>query len=637
MFLKTLKIRVSQPAPRAITLVEMLISMAVTLVMMAAVVNLFANIGAGVRNRRASMELGSQLRMARARLFKDLAGATSAARPKLPSDDHDDGYLEIIEGVYSDKNPSALIDGNTANGELDYTTSLVPSGSDPQIIIDGNTADAFQRPTPTENEVTNGGALGDYDDILALTVRSESEPFQGRLPVWQDPDGPGPEPFQWVVTIIESDLAEVIWYSVENPADGSLGEPGMRTVYRRVLLIAPWVDELPPQEIPSSPSYSALDRAKALALDRIYYQLSDISFRQVIEINDPNDASDDAISRVPNTLSDLTKRENRFSHDRFRFPYLMETRAIRNDPNTTRNNFPEYFRPINGSSQRPFFHPFGLPFEWDETESGDFDEVDEIPTTPPGENFNNGNPTVGSDRKGEDVMLNDVLAFDLRVYDPGAPLVSISGGPVLEPSDAGWNPSNVNAVAVGFGAFVDLGWDPTFYVPAIAPFPLYNYNYASPPLNIPVPLFKEPHTPGWHSKNPRKPDAPNQHNFTYGYPATYDTWPYHYENDGIDQEAVDFDPDQPLYFPNLAADNNNGIDQGTNGLDDIVPYDHDNDPFTQPILPAAGVNGVDDPDERETQPPYNYPLRAMQAKIRVYDRESRQIREATVTRNFVPQ
>ena len=47
-------------------------------------------------------------------------------------------------------------------------------------------------------------------------------------------------------TTIESTLAEVIWYAVENPADGSLGEPGMRTVYRRVLLDRSLVDGLPP-------------------------------------------------------------------------------------------------------------------------------------------------------------------------------------------------------------------------------------------------------------------------------------------------------------------------------------------------------------------------------------------------------
>lgn len=631
MVLKQLTTHHAPPTTqRGITLVEMLISMAVTLVMMAAVVNLFANIGTGVRNRRASMELGTQLRSARARLFKDLAGATCPVRPKLPSDDHDDGYFEIIEGQYSDKNPSALVlpnnidqvDGNNNPIGLQHATSLVPRDNSGRLVQwvdddgDGIVDDGSER-----NSVrSTGSALGDYDDILALTVRSESEPFKGRSVVW---DGN-----QWIVQTIESDLAEVIWFAVENPADGTNGEPGMRTVYRRVLLIAPWVLELPPY-VRTSPTGEGNN---AIPLDRVCYQLSDVSFRQEGNL------------RVPNTLADLTKRENRFAHARDRYPHIMDTRAIRNNPLTARNNFPEFFPPINGVARRPVFHPFGLPFEWDETESesGGFDEASEIPVTPPGENYNNGNETIGADRQGEDVMLNDVLAFDLRVFDPGAPLMAINNGPVLEPSDAGWNPLANGANPVGYGAFVDLGWDPSFYSGPPGTTPLYVYNYASPTPNEPVPLFKEPHTPGWHDRNPRRPDDPNLHNFTYGFPATYDTWSYHYETDGVDQELNDLDLDEPTYFPNLADDNGLGIDQGTNGLDDIVPHDMDSNPATPPVIPMNGgqpyaLLGPDDSMEREAPPPYDHPLRAMQAKIRVYDRESRQIREATVTRNFVPQ
>src|SRR5688572_32168377 len=47
------------------TLVEMLVAMAITLVMMAAVVTLFANISGSVRNRRATAELSGQLRHVR--------------------------------------------------------------------------------------------------------------------------------------------------------------------------------------------------------------------------------------------------------------------------------------------------------------------------------------------------------------------------------------------------------------------------------------------------------------------------------------------------------------------------------------------------------------------------------------------
>jgi hypothetical protein len=101
------------------------------------------------------------LRLVRLRLHNDLVGATCPTLTwQRPGDDN--GYLEIVEGQWSDKSPSGLLDGDSFNGELDYATSLVPSS---QLVVSPN--------------VTDGGGLGDYDDILALTVRSECEPFVG--------------------------------------------------------------------------------------------------------------------------------------------------------------------------------------------------------------------------------------------------------------------------------------------------------------------------------------------------------------------------------------------------------------------------------------------------------------------------
>ncbi len=623
MFLTTKSTRGAQPAPRAITLVEMLISMAVTLVMMAAVVNLFANIGAGVRNRRASMELGGQLRSARARLFKDLAGATCAVRPKLPTDDHDDGYFELIEGEYSDKNPSALvslqqIDAPDPNDSaspwgLQHQTSLVPRDNAGRLVQwddndgDGVCDDGTERATVR----SSGSALGDYDDILALTVRSESEPFVGRMPVWNGATN------RWVWQSIESDLAEVIWYAVENPANGSLGEPGMRTVYRRVLLIAPWVQDLPAYIGGATAPQTPID------LDRVYYQLSDISFRREGSI------------RVPNTLSDLTKREYRFAHFRNLFPHALDISAIRNNPNTNRNSFPEFLLNADGNPVRPVLHPFGLPFEWDEPSNGaaftytPTDVNSNSPTDEPGLN----NP--GDDRKGEDVMLNDVLAFDLRVYDPGAPLYQ-AGDFVLEPSDHGWETSYLNNEfdetppvlddMVGQGAFVDLGYVEARAIRSVPPNPATGLQPT------------RPHFAG-------VPDLKSQLNFTAAANPikfiVYDTWPYHYEDDGLDQDGDWLDTNNNgVLDPGIDGN----IDEGTDGIDDIEPYDLDNDPNTPREFPTTGVGGQryalygpDDPIERETYPPYDRPLRAVQAKIRVYDRDTRQIREATVTRNFVPQ
>ena len=86
-----------------------------------------------------------------------------------------------------------------------------------------------------------------------------------------------------------------------------------------------------------------------------------------------------------------------------------------------------------------------------------------------------------------------------------------------------------------------------------------------------------------------------------GWISTYDTWAVDYERDGIDQDGA------------------NGADQGTNGFDD------DN------------ANGVDDVGERETSPPYPIPLRGIQVKIRVYEPDTRQVRQATVVADFTPE
>jgi type II secretory pathway pseudopilin PulG len=71
----------------------------------------------------------------------------------------------------------------------------------------------------------------------------------------------------------------------------------------------------------------------------------------------------------------------------------------------------------------------------------------------------------------------------------------------------------------------------------------------------------------------------------------YDTWSFHFENSGL----------------------------GTNGLDD------------------DGVNGTDDPGERTTSPPYPVPLRGLQTSLRVYEADTRQVRQATVVSDFVPE
>jgi prepilin-type N-terminal cleavage/methylation domain-containing protein len=470
---------------RALTLIEMLVALAITLVMMAAVVNLFANMSASIRNRRAAIETGSQLRQVRNRMAMDLSGATCRGSTwQDPAENQ--GYIEIFEGEWSDKNPSSQIlpaNVNTNFG-IDPTISLLPGSQ----AFDSETGVA-SGPTGTVNigpgAVTDGRGLGDWDDVLALTVRSESDPFVAR-------DG---------ANLIESSLAEVMWFAIErgpsNPADPN---NGFRSVHRKVLLIAPWLGPWGSQP----PNISAhLDQSTG--------------------------------RWVANTLSDLTKRENRSYHDNVpaNFPHFL--------------NQAQLIGAANNDSR----------------------------------------------------VLDSSLAFDVRVFDPGAPLVEASGT-VLEPNDFGW-PVAISAaspVITGYGAYCDLGWGRQ---PNTA-----NYVYpknadAAQPLGpgawpsiVPVPQFHITHRAGWHSRVP---------GIEADYPAVYDTWSYHYENDGIDQ-----DPAAPLML--------NIIDQGSNGLDD------------------NNANGVDDRGERETSPPYDVPLRGVKVILRVYEPDSRQIRESSVTHSF---
>src|SRR4051794_549016 len=162
-------VRVIRPS---FTLIEMLVAMAITLIMMAAVVTLFANVSSSVSRRRATMELNAQIREVRNVLQEDLQGATCPGLTwQRPESNH--GYIELIEGPAREGEATNLVDNATvsaSNPEIDHVTSIIPS-SDPKTT-------PFSDPT----WATDGAGLGDYDDVLMLTVRNEHKPFVARAP-----------------------------------------------------------------------------------------------------------------------------------------------------------------------------------------------------------------------------------------------------------------------------------------------------------------------------------------------------------------------------------------------------------------------------------------------------------------------
>jgi len=705
----------SRPAAAGFTLVEMLIAMAITLVMIGAVVTLFANISNGVRNRRAVIEMSGQLRHARNMLQQDLQGATCNGlvwqRP-----DENQGYIEIIEGPHREGQASILVDrtDNIAapvfNPELDHKTSIIPSSN---------------VPFPDSTWATDGGSLGDYDDILMLTVRNEHEPFVGRAPK-TDASATAVRPNaasvatgfpRWESTTIESPLAEVVWHAVENPDDetnddagGFFGEAGMRTIYRRALLIAPWFN--PYRFV--NPSTGAIDDAFRIPGDGVTFTAQPGLVRVLPDDVAPGDV-DEAIAClvafqerydlsvrlefdpllgsapgrwkiVANTLGDLTKRENRYEHHFYRrsggreYPYAVASSGseysggnvmvvldpeVRDDVSgpgpyqagianltsaTGINNFVASFTAdktlINNATRRLANRPYAYVDANSEalaTARVMLNDDGEIVRILPGL------VPLSGDRRGEDVMLTDALGFDLRVYDPGAPLFAHRDTEtVLEPTDPAWtaaymsddnlntngsssigrnNAGNPQFPFVGQGAYVDLGYGFDARRQALVPplpTQLPSPQFASAFSTAMVPWFftaralsdvyldARPTVDKWRSQL-----AP-------GY-AVFDTWSFHYENNGLNE---DHDTD---------ASGNPMVDEGTNGLDDRDPriagsavdkVDHVND---------IAALGPDDVGERETVPPYDKPLRGVQVLLRLYERDSRQVRQVSVNQSFVPE
>lgn len=710
----------NQVAPRlggptaGFTLVEMLVAMAITLVMMGAVVTLFANISNSVRNRRATTEMSGQLRRVRNALQQDLQGATCPGVTWQRSESNH-GYVEIIEGPYREGNATNLIDAdpNTAgtttwpptpiNPEIDHKVSTLPSGD----------TTLFRDPT----WATDGAALGDADDILMLTVRNEREPFNGRAPTNVRLNKKDAEKFSvnnpnaWGYETIESPLAEVVWFAVENPghtdaaladdptANHFFGESGYRTIYRRTLLIAPWLN--PYRFIDKTGavtdtftydggSFKAQPGLLRILPKKIY--LRD-ALAAVIAFQDRYDLSvrlewDGDVQRwkiMANTLGDLTKRENRYGHfgflpgptpdtDHRVYPFPLVSMGIGISPKPKAPvSFvcdPEVAAPSTQAQVAAYVQDVGIlpalvvAYAVDPVSYTDLNRRYPVrplaflgaicPVTTQAILNDQGQVVrtvygpvpLWGERRGQDVMMTDALAFDLRVYDPGAPIFATRKNPqlannfdidvVLTPTDPGWvdaymsfdnmrpdgtgsigaknTNNNVTYLYVGQGAYVDLGYGySNRFSPPGLPAPVYfnSFSSASPSWFFVPQALHDVYAPARPSgKADLSVLAPGW--------AVYDTWSFHYENNGINEDAEWFDGTGMSPASAFAGQTwRSAVDQGTDGLDN------------------NRILGVDDVNERETTPPYDKPMRGMQVLIRAYERDSRAIRQVKVNQHFM--
>jgi len=549
---------------RGYTLVEIMIATALMLVIMYAVTQAFGTIGESIVNARASLEMAEECRGAASRLKADLQGVTvKMIPPRSPGSD--EGYFEYVEGPLPPPPPP-------------------PPAPPMPADLDSNQLDT---------------TVGDLNDYLMFTMRSDGAPLVGRC------FGAG--------GAITSQVAEVAWF-----VRG-------RTLYRRVLLVAPNALLAVPPDPHATPC-----NPPCITLDNDFYTYNDISVRR------------DRVTGqlAANTMGDLTMLENRFAHQvynydptanprwqpSFRYPlpshpffyrdltppgaiYLTPWRSIAaggaglelptlaectaTDDPLLRNpaaGIPARWRaagPIRAAAPIDPNKPVVAPGKLDPFSVGTFDAWKNpnpsdlvSPTTGIIKMYHDpDNPQIPqAARVNEDVILNNVLSFDVKAWDPGARIIQIQDTTgaipttVLLPGDPGYLPALTQVLTqpqvgnflysvVSQGAYVDLG-----YAATVAPGISWFSGLGNVSANFPV-------------------------------PGVYDTWSTHYE------------------------EQNGGA--GVNGFDDPT------------AIAPTGDGVVDDPGEWAFPPPYWAPLKGIQIKIRVYEPSSRQVREVTVVQEFV--
>lgn len=557
------------------TLVEILTATALTLLMMTAVVAVLGTVSTSISNSRSGLEMMDRLRSTQRTLRRDLENVTTTMVPPR-SPESNEGYFEYVEGPIGPVLEPGVVAYNADTGESDST-------------------------------------VGDFDDVLMFTVHSPDVPFVGRARYKRAPVGAettsgsdnaggllaSATDFVFQDVTVQSQDAEVFYFV------------RFRTLHRRVLLVLPSFD------------FDARVAGNQGAIDRDgFYAFNDIS----VHLESPGVAPGPNL--VPNSLGDLTKPNCRFGHNPaqivfpshphsnptcwlgLKLPTLCECSA----PNWTAGNA---LPTLALTSNLPAIG--GLPDYWFDawTIPYPFTELD--PATGSHSDYYNPSAVPATQRVGEDVILTNVIGFDVKAWDPGAPVLPGGGGTVaLVPGDPGYLATLASgAGAISYGAYADLNYmcllGPSGsalpnYAWGTNPYPrFYSAGQFRSGLQGVLPFarnFTDPQSwPGWPS-------------FSGVLASVYDTWSTHYEHDGVNEYDGCPNPSPPPAFLALT-------DEGTDGFD--------NDTVGNP-----GYGVVDEPDEFETSPPYPVPLRGVQVKIRVFEPDGRQVREVTVVQDFLP-
>ncbi len=666
--------RFQRPSRRAFTLVEMLIAMAVTLLLVSALASGFAFVGQSIRDGRGEVELSNQLRDTTERMREELSAMTVSLSPNSGGADQL-GYFVYYEGPMTDAtssifgvhrsldDPSQLVLNHSRYGDFDDYIAFTAvatgdnwfTGKVPQFVLDQKTAQL------------NG---------VVYDPNNSSNPFYGT-----DPLNP---------VVIRSKYAEIIYFASPEYVQTSLpatptyadiegnGLPSNLRLHRRVLLIRPDLNiedtsviggrrvtplpiapatirtfngvPYPPLLADNWPVITATTgetvNPSAAAADAWLYgmagvhQQCDLSLRRVLD-------ADGLPTRIvaANSLADLAKPHNRFAHVRAPGTLLGFPTAdvnITSMPILALGGPAEIIKKQTADNAlvspppTPMTTAVIRPERWsgflrpEFVLGGDYSHP------------NNSADSWGLERIGEDLIANNVVGFDVKVFDPAAISITTLSGMSVGSNDAGFreavveyanDTTSTKANRLMYGDYVDLAY------PVLAGGTLRGWlpirgdllaTANSPAINATVSSLLVTPFSGivgfGNSGNSYTPSIYRSGKLLISrgsiqfFQPTFDTYTSAYEVDGLLQAFVR--PGSPVAATDVGGVGNGTrwvpinttdlVDRGSNGLDD------------------DGAFGADDAGERETLAPFLASAPAVQVTIRLENLDNRQIKQASV-------
>ncbi|QDU60293.1 hypothetical protein Pan216_11320 [Planctomycetes bacterium Pan216] len=592
--------------PRGLTLIEALIATTLTLLIMAIFSTLFVAANKGVSDARGVADIDQKVRLALSTIRKDLEHV----------------YLLNLDG--EEMTPSDLfVDSNRIPNPTTPTTVPQPTNipSAGYILIEENSPAAkypdasgtWSSSSFTDNQLRQGvDSIGlpveiDTDDVLAMTVKDEGvspETFywgkvfpaaavldDGSSPTasldqLQSGNGLIASPFAEVVYFLRPDRTQYATTDINNPS-APPEIPATYTLYRRQLLALS-------ETLVSNLDSVSGGRFNINTNSESYYENYDISVRW------------DGTRLRFNTPQTLAQRRNRFGMIPFgaastalELPFVPSTTFYQNGIHSYGQNW------------------FGRPTQKETTHSG-------FPQNPMSINLTDTTPTNGiadayqdefDTRQGEDILLTNVVSFDVKVFDDDF-LLAGSDSTIDPTTDLSTNELDWPAVYTSANA----NTPPHSSVPnATIDAPTLTAN--SLQINPPSPYNASPLLrPDFIDLGYRGSGNGTTTNFEQlGYflnpsGATLRTMGWH--------EAARWRTSGrgPVFNAGTAAQRN-----------PVSTYDS----WWQNNADGTTINWLDSGSANFRPPPYDRPLRGIQIKIRVWEPKSNIVREFTIVHSFL--